>query len=166
MATGDRLDTVSMSEYVGEDLPALIEYAKWRRRSGKQLLKSGRKVGFKSISEDKKLDEVSLEYLSFSNLSENYRRGRSRRGGLEQLKLRSPTQGVMYASPDAIMTRYGKFSWNDWTGAGETVPIATPFENRLNEFNRGKCYCEVVVSRDKKSKKDRSSESWWEVIAK
>lgn len=157
VSTGARLDTVSMAEYISDDLIALVEYAKWRL-SGHQLYQSGRKVGFKSIPKGKELDEVSFGYQPFPDFFDSYRRGRD-----EDMKLRSPTQGVVYASPDAIMTRYGKFSWNDWTGEGETVPIATPFEKRLNEFNRGKCYCEVVVSQDEK---DRSSEKWWKVVSK
>lgn len=156
VVTGAKMDTVSMSEYISADLLALAGYSKWY-----ELLNPGRNVCYKSISVGKGLADVLLVYKPFSDLSDNGLGG-SDREELERLKQRWPTQGVLYASPDAIMTRYGKFSWNN-SGAGETVPISTPFEMRLNEFNRGKCYCEVVVTYDKKN---GLFKQWWKAVAK
>jgi len=156
--SGDELDTLSMANYISNDLVQLLEFKNWH---GSQMLNSGRKFGFKSISEGKRLDEVSIWYQSFSEAFAD--RLYDERQASERLKLRSATQGITSISPDAVMTRYGKYTWNDWTGAGDTVSIPTPFELRLNEFNCGKCHCEVVVTQDKKN---RQSEPWWMVVAK
>ncbi len=153
-----------MADYVSNDLVEMLEFKNWKGEYGQmQMLKSGRRFGFEAISGGKGLAAFSLRYQPFTRgLSDRWRWVRDELAA-EELKLRSATQGVLYMSPDAVMTQYGKYSWNDWTGAGDTVPIPSPFEMRLNEFNRGKCYCEVVVFQDKKS---LFSEQWWKVVAK
>lgn len=158
--TGDKIDTLSAADYISNDFLQLLEFKNWH---GSEMLNSGRKCGFESMTEGKDLDMVSIKYWPFSkafDLDRHYG-GWNELEELERLKLRSTTQGIMVISPDVIMTRYGKYTWNDWTGAGDTVPITTPFETRLNEFNRGKCYCEVVSTQDKKN---RRSEQWWKVV--
>lgn len=149
--TGDEIDTLSAADYISNDFLQLLEFKNWH---GTQMLRSGRKCGFKSMTEGRSLNGVSIEYVPLSGAF-------GARWEFGQLEQRSATQGIVFMSPDAVMTRYGKYTWSDWTGAGDTVPITIPFETRLNEFNRGKCYCEVVSTQDKKN---RRSEQWWKVV--
>lgn len=45
------------------------------------------------------------------------------------------------------------------------VVVPSPFERRLNEFNKGKCYCEIKVEVAKDEKGDERGEGyWWRVV--
>lgn len=155
---GDVIDTLSMADYIRDTFVQLLEFKDWEVRND-EMLGSGRKVGFESITGEKSVKDVYIGYLPFVDAFRKSRYSSWGSDAVEQLKLRSPTHGIISISPDAVMTRYGWYAWSDWTGAGETVPIESPFEIKLNEYNRGKCHCEVIVTQDEDSQ-------WWKVVSK